>query len=100
MKKPIKEVMEKASKGPFEWRQTSGMETGLDVLVTDSSGRGIAWAYAQNDAQLIAHWLNHGPQLLEAFERFITSVADEGGFNGSFSGADEALKAASEVEVE
>jgi len=75
MKKPIKEVMEKASKGPFDEAEKA---------------RGL----------LTDHCLNNFGPLLEAFERFIASVADEGGFNGSFADADEAIKAASEVEVE
>ena len=85
MKKPIKEVMEKASGPPEVIRLSDGKD----------------WEFPNKyHVAAVNHWNKHGPRLLEAFERFIVSVADDGGFNGSFSGADEAIKAASEVEAE
>ncbi len=100
------ELIAKASKGPFEWLQTGKVNSNLDVVLTGSAHDDIGWTYKPEDAQLIAHTLNHYEEasrkamhfdkVLEALEVAIEYMPDD---SIRYWGTDEVIKEAQEVQV-
>jgi hypothetical protein len=74
MKKPLNEVMAKATPGPLrptlcllnnapsEWRLLTKVWGDEPIAVVGPEG----YPNVECDAALLAHWYNHGPKLLEA----------------------------------
>jgi len=95
MKKPLKEVMEKASNRanntPFEVRKSMGY--GYDVWGGD--GCFICHCDNEPEANSIAHCLNNFGPLLEALKYVIDEIDDD----SLLIGLATTIKAASEVEV-
>ena len=100
---PIKELMEKASKGPFFYHpeySDNGASAGFNVFGDD--GIFIVWVEHEANAQLIAHCLNNFPKLLEACGCLIDILSDMPCDIDEIEGVPEvleALKEASEVQV-
>ena len=67
---PYKELKEEASQGPFEVDDRALYnQDGLVATIEDPLGCGMELDYAEENAQLIAHTLNHFDALLEALEK-------------------------------
>ena len=71
MKKPIEEIMEKASKGSYRVKQETEIYSDGYFVASVLSCSGGHKPQDHANAQLIAHWLINGPKMLEALNELI-----------------------------
>jgi hypothetical protein len=66
----MSDIIEKLGIKKWEWEQTERVENSLDVFIRDIDEKGIAWAYNNKTANLIAA----APEMLERDICFIKAV--------------------------